>query len=161
LAQHPERRFDELMDLLPNPVRVGTLAVVGGWLMVAAFASALRAMTFLGALVIRPDGILFESGAGTWTTPWRDIRSIKIRKITILNKIVLIERDQATTPSPWFIFLWRHRRYGCDPGGKRLILGRMPAAANGKAISPEDLVRIIEDYRRGAEPGAADRAHAA
>jgi hypothetical protein len=161
LAAHPEIRLHgrgaALVNLLPNPARVGAFTVFGGWLTVAAFGSAARAMTFLGALVIRADGILFESGIGTWTAPWRNIRSVKL----LNKKVVLIERDQTITPSPWFIILWRHMRYGCDPGGKRLSLARMPAADNGKAISPEDLVRIIEDYRRAAAPAAADRSRAA
>jgi hypothetical protein len=161
LAAHPELRLHGrgagLMNLLPNPARVGVFAVMGVWLTVAAFAFAARALTFLGALVIRADGILFESGIGTWTAPWRDIRSVKI----LNKKVVLIERNQATTPSPWFITLWRHMRYGCDPGGKRLSLARMPAADNGKAISPGDVVRIIEDYRRAAGPDAAERSRAA
>jgi hypothetical protein len=151
LAAHPEiqlrGRGAALMNLLPNPARVGIFAVLGAWLTVFAFAAAARALTFLGALVIRADGILFESGIGTWTAPWRDIRTVKI----LNKKVVVIERNQPAAPNPWFIALWRHMRYGCDPNSKRLSLARMPAAG-GKAISPEDLVRIIENYRRPA-PG--------
>lgn len=161
LAHHPEYQFhgrsSGLINLLPNPARVGIFGVFGFWLTIAAFASAARAMTTLGSLVIRPDGIAFESGSGTWTAPWRNIRTVKV----LNKKIVLIERDQATTPSPWFMIMWRQMRYGCDPGGKRLSLPRMPAGDNGKAISPEDLVRTIEDYRRAAVPSAAERPRAA
>lgn len=161
LAGHPEIRLHGrgagLMNMLPNPARIGLFAVIGAWLTIFAFASAARALSFLGTLVIRADGILFESGIGTWTTPWRDIRSVKM----LNKKVVMIERNQTTTPNPWFIALWRHMRYGCDPEGKRLSLARMPAADNGKAISPEDLVRIIEDYRRAAVPGASNQSHAA
>ena len=161
LVAHPEMRLGgpgaALMNLLPNPVRVGSFAVFGAWLTVSAFASAARGMTCLGTLVIRADGVMFESGIGTWTAPWRNIRSARI----LNKKVVLIERDQTTAPSPWFVILWRHIRYGCDPGSKRLSLARMPAAENGKAISPEDLVRIIEDYRRAAMPSPTGRSRAA
>jgi hypothetical protein len=149
LAAHPEMRLHgpgaALVNLLPTPVRVGGFAVFGAWLTVAAFASALRAMTFPGALVIRADGILFESGIGTWSAPWRDIRTVKI----LNKKVVLIDRNQPAGPNPWYITMWRHMRYGGDPDSKRLSLARMPAAA-GKVLSPEDLVRIIESYRRPA-----------
>jgi hypothetical protein len=87
----------------------------------------------------------------TWTTPWRDIRSVKI----LNKKVVVIERNQTTAPNSWFIAMWRHMRYGCDPDNKRLSLARMPAAADGKTISPEDLLRIIENFRQGAGPGTA------
>jgi hypothetical protein len=161
LAAHPEMQLHGrgavLMNMLPNPARVGLFAVIGAWLTVFAFASAARSLSFLGALVIRADGILFESGIGTWNTPWRDIRSVKI----LNKKVVVIERNQTTTPNRWFIAMWRHMRYGCDPEGKRLSLARMPAAGNGKTISPQDLVGLIEDYRRAAVPDAADRSHAA
>lgn len=154
LAAHPEMRLHGrgggLMNMLPNQARVSLFAVIGTWLTIFAFASAARALSDLGALVIRPDGILFESGIGTWTTPWRDIRSVKI----LNKKVVVIERNQPTAPSSTLVTLWRHMRYGCDPDGKRLSLARMPAAADGKAISPNDLVRIIENYRQGAAPGA-------
>jgi hypothetical protein len=153
LAAHPEMhlhgRGAGLMNMLPNPVRVSLFAVIGAWLTIFAFAAAARAMTFLGTLVIRDDGILFESGVGTWTTPWRDIRSVKI----LNKKVVIIERNQTTAPNSWFIAMWRHMRYGCDPDNKRLSLARMPAAADGKTISPEDLLRIIENFRPGAGPG--------
>jgi len=155
LAAHPEMhlhgRGAGLMNMLPNPVRVGLFAVIGAWLTIFAFTGAARAMTFLGTLVIRADGILFESGVGTWTTPWRDIRSVKI----LNKKVVVIERNQTTAPNPWFIAMWRHMRYGCDPDNKRLSLARMPAEADGKTISHEDLLRIIENFRQGAEPGTA------
>src|SRR5580658_3103118 len=72
LAAHPETRLHGrgagLMNFLPNPARVGLFAVIGAWLTIFAFASAARALTFLGTLVIRADGILFESGIGAWTT---------------------------------------------------------------------------------------------
>src|SRR5580693_8801161 len=154
-AAHPEMhlhgRGAGLMNMLPNPVRVSLFAVIAAWLTIFAFAAAARAMTFLGTLVIRADGILFESGVGTWTTPWRDIRSVKI----LNKKVVVIERNQTTAPNSWFIAMWRHMRYGCDPDNKRLSLARMPAAADGKTISPEDLLRIIENFRKGAGSGTA------
>jgi len=159
MATHPSfqlhGRGAVLINLLPNPVRVGLFAVMGVWMVVAAWAYAARALSFLGALVIRGDGILFESGVGTWTTPWRNIRSIKI-----LKKVILIERDQPAAPSPWFIRLWRQMRYGCDPDNVRLVLVRM-AAADGRAISSEDLVKIIENYWHAAVPSAAARSRAA
>jgi hypothetical protein len=154
LAAHPEMQLHGrgagLMNMLPNQARVVLFTAIGAWLTIFAFASAARALSDLGTLVIRPDGILFESGIGTWTTPWRDVRSVKI----LNKKVVVIERNQPTTPSSSFVTLWRHMRYGCDPNGKRLSLARMPAGDDGKAISGDDLVRTIENYRPGAAPRA-------
>jgi hypothetical protein len=160
LSAHPDMqlhgRNGALMNMLPNSARVGIFAVLGAWLTVFAFAATARALTFLGTLVIRADGLLFESGIGTWTAPWRDIRTVRV----LSKKVVLIERNQAGKPNPWFIVMWRHMRYGCDPDSRRLSIARMPAA-DGKVISPDDLVRIIENYRRGAAPGTARSFHAA
>jgi hypothetical protein len=160
LATNPNVQFHGrgalLMNMLPNPARVGLFAVLGVWMVVAAWAYAARALSVLGELVIRADGILFESGVGTWTTPWRNVRSVKI----LNKKVAVIERDQPAAPGSWYVRMWRQMRYGCDPDNTRLVLVRM-AAADGKPISPEDLVKIIENYRQGAMANAAGQTRAA
>jgi hypothetical protein len=116
----------------------------------------LRLLTSPGVVVIRTDGVLFESAAGNWFAPWRTIRNVKSVKTALI-----IEREkELASDALGLMRAWRQARYGCDPNAKALAIGRL-TASDGSIMAPQTLAAIIEERRRGAAQDTAAQTQAA